>query len=170
VGKPEGRRPLGRPRRGQVDNIKIDREELGWGAVDWSGLAQDRDKWRACVNAVINLRVPKMLGSSLVAAQLAASRVLLSPTELLGYIFRIDIFYIFFSFSILICLNAMKGAGTEVVGYSHFQPYLPITEPTLHTSLFLKQLHRFYINSTLYFITLLSSEFLSFYSINLVFP
>jgi hypothetical protein len=58
VGKPEGKRPLGRPRRRWADNIKIDLLEIGWGGVDWIGLAQDRDKWRAVVNAVMNLRVP----------------------------------------------------------------------------------------------------------------
>jgi hypothetical protein len=56
VGKPEGKRPLGRPRRGWVDNIKIDPGEIGLGDVDWTALAQDRDKWRALVNAVMNLR------------------------------------------------------------------------------------------------------------------
>jgi hypothetical protein len=58
VGKPEGKRPLERPRRRWVDNIKMDLLEIGWGAVGWIGLAQDRDKWRAFVNAVMNLRVP----------------------------------------------------------------------------------------------------------------
>jgi hypothetical protein len=58
VGKPEGRRPLGRPRPRWVDNIMMDLVEVGWGDVDWIGLAQDRDKWRALVNAVMNLRVP----------------------------------------------------------------------------------------------------------------
>jgi hypothetical protein len=58
VGKPEGKRPLGRPRCRWVDNIKMDLLEVGWGGVDWIGLAQDRDKWRALVNAVMNLRVP----------------------------------------------------------------------------------------------------------------
>jgi hypothetical protein len=58
VGKPEGKRPLGRPRRSWVDNIKMDLLEIGWGGVDWIGLAQDRDKWRALVNAVMNHRVP----------------------------------------------------------------------------------------------------------------
>jgi hypothetical protein len=53
-----GKRPLGRPRRGWVDNIKTDLLEIGWGGVDWIGLAQDRDKWNALVNAVMNLRVP----------------------------------------------------------------------------------------------------------------
>jgi hypothetical protein len=59
VGKPEGRRPLGRPKRRWVDNIRIDLVEVGWGDVDWIGLAQDRDSWRALVNSVLNLRVPK---------------------------------------------------------------------------------------------------------------
>jgi hypothetical protein len=57
VGKPDGRRPLGRTRRRWVDNIKMDLLEIGWGGVDWIGLAQDRDRWRALVNAVMNLRV-----------------------------------------------------------------------------------------------------------------
>jgi hypothetical protein len=54
----EGRRPLGRPRRRWVDNIRMDLVEVGWGVVDWIGLAQDRDRWRALVNSVFNLRVP----------------------------------------------------------------------------------------------------------------
>jgi hypothetical protein len=58
VGMPEGKRPLGRPRRRWVDNIKMGLLEIGWGGVDWIGLAQDRDKWRALVNAVMNLQVP----------------------------------------------------------------------------------------------------------------
>jgi transcription termination factor 2 len=58
VGKPEGKRPLGRPRCRWVDNIKMDLREIGWDGVDWSQLAQDRDKWRALVNTVMNLRVP----------------------------------------------------------------------------------------------------------------
>jgi hypothetical protein len=57
-GKPEGKRPLGRPRWRWVDNIKIDVGERGWGGVDWIGLTQDSDKWRALVNSVMNFRVP----------------------------------------------------------------------------------------------------------------
>ena len=57
VGKPEGKRPLGRPRRRWVDNIRIDLQEVGCGHVDWIGLAQDRDGWGKLVNAVMNLRV-----------------------------------------------------------------------------------------------------------------
>jgi hypothetical protein len=53
VGKPEGRRPLGRPRRRWVDNVKMDLLEIVWGGVDWIGLAQDRNKWRALVNVVM---------------------------------------------------------------------------------------------------------------------
>jgi hypothetical protein len=56
--KTEGKRPLGRPRRRWVDNIKIDLGEVGWGDVDWIGLAQDRNRWRALVYSVLNLRVP----------------------------------------------------------------------------------------------------------------
>jgi len=58
VGKPEGRRPLGRPRRRWVDNIMMDLQELGCGYMDWIGLAQDRDRWRTVLSAVMNLRVP----------------------------------------------------------------------------------------------------------------
>jgi hypothetical protein len=58
VGEPEARRPLGRPRRRWVDNSKVDLIELGWGDVDWIGLAQDRDRWSALVNSVLNLRIP----------------------------------------------------------------------------------------------------------------
>jgi hypothetical protein len=58
MGKPEGRRPLGRPRRRWVDNIRMDLRGMGWGDVDWIGLAQGRDKWRAIVDAVMNLWVP----------------------------------------------------------------------------------------------------------------
>jgi hypothetical protein len=57
VGKPEGRRPLGRPRRRWVDNIEMDLREIGRDGVDWVCLAQDRDQWRALVNMVMNLRV-----------------------------------------------------------------------------------------------------------------
>ena len=56
--KPEGRRPLGRPRLRWVDNIRMDLQEVGCGYMDWIELAQDRDRWRTLVNAVINLRVP----------------------------------------------------------------------------------------------------------------
>jgi hypothetical protein len=56
--KPEAKRPLGRPRYMCVDNIEIDFLEIGWGGVDWIGLSQDKDKWRALVNAVMNIRVP----------------------------------------------------------------------------------------------------------------
>jgi hypothetical protein len=58
VAKPDGRRPLGRPRRRWVNNIRMKRVEVGWGDVEWIGLAQDRDRWRALVNSVLNLRVP----------------------------------------------------------------------------------------------------------------
>jgi hypothetical protein len=57
VGKPEGKRPLGRPRRRRVDNIRIDLGEVGWSDVDWNGLAQDKNRRRALVNSVMNLQV-----------------------------------------------------------------------------------------------------------------
>jgi hypothetical protein len=65
VGKPEGKRPLGRPRRRWVDNIKMDHGEIGWDGVNWIDLAQDRDQWRAHVNMAINLRVPQNAGKFL---------------------------------------------------------------------------------------------------------
>jgi len=58
VGKLEGKRPLGRPRRRWVDNIRMDLQEVGCGHVDWIGLAQERARWRTLVSAVMNLRVP----------------------------------------------------------------------------------------------------------------
>jgi hypothetical protein len=64
VGEPEGKRPLGRPRRRWVDNIKMDHREIGWGGMDWIDLAQERDQWRALVNPAMNLLVLKLLGSS----------------------------------------------------------------------------------------------------------
>jgi hypothetical protein len=62
VGKPKGKRPLGRPRRRWIDNIKMDRLEMGLGVVDWTGLALDRCKWRSLVNAIMNLRVSNRAG------------------------------------------------------------------------------------------------------------
>ena len=58
VGKPEGKRPRGRPRHRRMDNIRMDLQEVGCGNVGWIGLAQDRDRWRTLVSAVMNLRVP----------------------------------------------------------------------------------------------------------------
>jgi hypothetical protein len=58
VGKPEGKRPLGRSRRRWVDNIKMDLRGIGWDGRDWIELAQDRDQWRALMKTVMNLRVP----------------------------------------------------------------------------------------------------------------
>jgi hypothetical protein len=58
VGKPERKRPLGGPRRRWVDNTRMDLGEVGWGDVDWIGLAQDRNRWRALVNLALNRRVP----------------------------------------------------------------------------------------------------------------
>jgi hypothetical protein len=58
VGKSEGKRPLGRPRRRWADNIKMGLREIGWSGMDWIDLAQDRDQWRALVNMVMNLEGP----------------------------------------------------------------------------------------------------------------
>jgi hypothetical protein len=65
VGKPEGKKPLGRPRRRLVDNIKVDLREIGWDDINWIDLAQDRDQWRALVNTIMNLRVPLNVGKFL---------------------------------------------------------------------------------------------------------
>jgi hypothetical protein len=65
VGKPEGKRPLGRPRRRWLDNIKMDRRELGSGGMDWIDLVQDRDRWRAFLYTVMNFRVPENVGTFL---------------------------------------------------------------------------------------------------------
>ena len=69
VGKPEGRRPLGRPRRRWVDNIRMDIQEVGCGNMDWIGLAQDRNRWRTLVSAVMNLRVPWNAGNFLTSCK-----------------------------------------------------------------------------------------------------
>jgi hypothetical protein len=58
VERPEGRKPLGRPRRRWEDNIKMYLQEVGWEGVDWIDMAQDKERWRAVVNAVMNLRIP----------------------------------------------------------------------------------------------------------------
>jgi hypothetical protein len=58
VGKPEGKRPLGRPRRRCVDNIEMDLREIGWDGVDWIDMSQDRDQWSALVHTVLILRFP----------------------------------------------------------------------------------------------------------------
>jgi hypothetical protein len=62
VGIPEGRKPLGRPRCRWEDNIKMDLQEVGWGGMDWIDMAQDRDRWRALVNVVMNFDFHKMQG------------------------------------------------------------------------------------------------------------
>jgi hypothetical protein len=82
VGKPEGKRPLERPRHGQVVNIKMYLREVGCSGMDWIDLTQDRDQWKALVNMVINFQVHKMLGSCLIAAQLEAPQEGLSSTKL----------------------------------------------------------------------------------------
>jgi hypothetical protein len=93
VGKQEEPRPLGRPIRRWVDNIKMDHAEVGWGGVDWVGLAEDRDKWRGHLNAVMNLRVHAgnfsggctTCGLSTTAqrhSELVSSTMVMNPAEL----------------------------------------------------------------------------------------
>jgi hypothetical protein len=84
VGKPKGKRPLGRPRYRWMDNIKMDLLEIGLNVLDWIGLAQDRYRWGALVNSVMNLRVHTMLGNYRMAAQVGASQAVLSSTELVS--------------------------------------------------------------------------------------
>ena len=69
VGKPGGKRPLGRPRRRWEDNIKMDLKEMRCESMDWIELAEDRDGWRALVNAVMNLRVPQNVGNFLTSCR-----------------------------------------------------------------------------------------------------
>ena len=69
MGKTEGKRPLGRPRRRWENNIKMDLQEVGRGCGDWMDLAQDTDRWRALVGTVMNIRAPKMRGISSLAAE-----------------------------------------------------------------------------------------------------
>jgi hypothetical protein len=90
VGKPEGKRPLGRPRRMWMDNIKMDPIEREWGGVDWVDLAVDRDQWKVLVNTVMNLRVPYNAGKFLSSCiTVAASQEELSSIK----------FFILFFFS-----------------------------------------------------------------------
>jgi hypothetical protein len=79
VGKPEGTRPLGRSRHRWVDNIRMDLLDVGWGDLDLIGMAQDRDRWRALVNSVFNLRVPKNAGK---LSSVLATRDLSSSAQL----------------------------------------------------------------------------------------
>jgi hypothetical protein len=77
VGKPEGKGPMGRPRCRWEDNIKMDLQEVGYGSKDWIELAQDRDKWQALVNAVMNRRVPQNAGNFLTSCKPVSSRTVL---------------------------------------------------------------------------------------------
>jgi hypothetical protein len=84
VGKPEGKRPLGRLRRKWIDNIKIYLLEIGLSVVDWTGLAQDRYRWRDLMNVVVNLWVHTMLEASSVTVKLVAPQIVLSSIQLVS--------------------------------------------------------------------------------------
>jgi hypothetical protein len=81
VGKPDERRPLGRPRHRWVDNIRMDLVDVRWGDVDWIGLAQDRGRWRAVVNSVLSFRVPY---TAVKVSSVQTTRDLSSSTQLHG--------------------------------------------------------------------------------------
>jgi hypothetical protein len=90
VRKPEGKRPIGRPKRRWVD-IRMDLGEVGWCDVDWIGLAQDRNRWRAVVNSVLNLRVPRnavKLSSGLTSSGLSSSAQSIELVRRRQYTFR----------------------------------------------------------------------------------
>jgi hypothetical protein len=89
VGKPEGKRPLGRPRNRWLDNIKMDLREIGWGGMDLTDLAKDRDQWRALVNMVMNLWDPYNFGKFFSNCTLVSSQEGLSYTELLSLVVKI---------------------------------------------------------------------------------
>jgi hypothetical protein len=87
VGKPEGKRPMGRPRHRWEDNIKMDLQAVGCGVMDWIELAQDRDRWQALVNAVMNLPVPQNAGNFLTICKLVtfSRRTLLRGVSIIAY-------------------------------------------------------------------------------------
>jgi hypothetical protein len=101
VGKPEGRRPLGRPRHRWLDNIRMDLVDVGWIDVDWIDLAQDRDRWRALVNLVFNLLVPQNAGKLLCVQ---TTRDLLSSARLHGV-----------SYGFILQLIASSNQGTTII-------------------------------------------------------
>jgi hypothetical protein len=100
-GKPEGKRPLGRPRRRWLGNIKMDLVEVEWGDVDWIGLAQDRDRWRALVNLVLNLWVPQTAGklSSVQTNRDLSSSAQLHGVSQLSFLFLKNDFFMLTSFN-----------------------------------------------------------------------
>jgi len=81
VGKPEGKRPLGRPRGRWEDNIRMDLQEVGYWGMDWIELAEDTDRWRALINALMNLRVPQNAGNFLTIEDQLSSQEGLSHME-----------------------------------------------------------------------------------------
>ena len=118
VGKPEGRRPLGRPRRRWVDNIRTDLQEVGCDYMDWIGLAQDRDRWRTLVSAVMNLGVPWNAGNFLTSCKpvsfsrrtlhhgVSKSNVKYNRSPIAGLLFSLEIWR--FSHSMLYILSEGK--------------------------------------------------------------
>jgi hypothetical protein len=93
MGKPEGKGPLGKPRRRWEDNIKMDLQEVGCGGMDWNELIQDRYRWRVLVNAVMNLRVPKNAGNFLTGLKAGSfsRRTLLHGVSSLYFLAKLSI-------------------------------------------------------------------------------
>ena len=115
VGKPEGKRPLGRLRRRWVDNIRMDLQEVGCGCMDWIGLAQDRDRWRTLVSAVMNLRVPWNAGNFLTSCKpVSFSRRTLHYGEWVSIIIPIIIYcnWVFHSVAVVLTLVTNKNKYT----------------------------------------------------------
>jgi len=102
VGKPVGKRPLGRPRRRWVDNIRMNLQEVGCGYMDWIGLAQDRDRWRTLVSTVMNLRVPRNAGNFLTSCKpVSFSRRTLHHGVSITILYIYYIFYIYYDIYII---------------------------------------------------------------------
>ena len=120
VGKPEGRRPLGRPRRRWVDNIRTDLQEVGCGYMDWIGVAQDRDRWRTLVSAVMNLRVPWNAGNFLASCK----PVSFSRRTLHHGVSKCDVSHQMLLATCYICHSLIRSYGKAHLNISNVDSYL----------------------------------------------